>query len=141
MAEGARAEVKYGMTEDRRPASFWESPWGRGALDVEVLDPPKAFLVDWKTGKVREDPRELFIQAMLLKANHPEIKEISGCYVWLAENRVGKLYDLSNTDRCYHGTVAAMAVAEEYEAQGYWPKVENPLCQWCPVKDCEFNRT
>lgn len=134
---GARAEVKLGMTEDFHPAPFFGDPWGRGKADVLVLEPPTAFIVDWKTGKVREDDRELRQLALLVRANHPDITRISGCYVWLKENRMGVVYDLSDVNGSYHATVASMEQAQSYAKAGDWPKVENPLCSYCPVTDCE----
>ena len=134
---GARAEVKLGMTEDFRPAEFFGAPWGRGKADVLILDPPQAMIVDWKTGKVREDDRELRQLALLVRANYPEVNRITGCYVWLKEGRAGPLYDLTDVNRTYHGTVASMAEAASYGDD--WPTKPNALCSWCPVADCRFN--
>ena len=143
--QGAKAEVKLGMTEGFHPADFWGNsfrngqppPWGRGKADVLILKPPAAFIVDWKTGKVREDDRELRQLALLVRANYPEVARISGCYVWLKEGRMGVVYDLSDVNRTYHGTVASMAQAQAYQDAGDWPKIKNPLCSYCPVTDCE----
>ena len=137
--QGAKAEVKLGMTEDFRSAEFFSKDglWGRGKADVLVINPPAAFIVDWKTGKVREDDRELRQLALLVRANYPEVVRISGCYVWLKEGRMGVVYDLSDVNRTYHGTVAQMARARSYAEAGDWPKIENPLCSYCPVTDCE----
>ena len=138
--EGAQAEVKYGMTIDRQPADYWANPWFRGKVDVQVIHGDTAFVLDWKTGqRISEDPRELNCQAMLIQANHPHIQHFTGCYVWLAYNKVGTMHTL-NPERCYYGTVAAMKGALLHESDNYWPKRENPLCPYCPVKDCEFNR-
>ena len=137
----AKAEVKFGMTEDRQPIGFFDDPWGRGVCDVLIIKDNDALLVDWKTGKVREDPRELQVQAMLLKTNYPQVQHIKGCYVWLAEAKFGTMYDLEKgVDRCYHATKAAVEEAKEYEDDFEWPKKPNPLCGWCPVSDCEHNR-
>lgn len=138
---GATSEHKLGMTEDCCPSKFFGSPWGRGVVDVLILKPPAAAIFDWKTGKVREDPRELHCHALLIKANFPEVEKITGAYVWLKENKLGVVYDLSNTERVYHGMRATMAEIAECEVNGVWEKKPNPLCGWCPVKDCEHNRS
>ena len=143
ITQRAMAEKKLGMTQDLRSAPFWddrgtgEQPWGRGKADVLIINPPAAFIVDWKTGKVREDDRELRQLALLVRANYPEVARISGCYVWLKEGRMGVVYDLSDVNRTYHGTVASMAQAQAYQDAGDWPKIKNPLCSYCPVTDCE----
>jgi hypothetical protein len=135
-----KAELMLGMTKDMTPEGFFTDPWGRGKLDVAVFNPPMAFIVDWKTGKVREDDKELRQQALLVRANYPEITRISGCYVWLAERKMGTVYDLSNVDRAYRETIARMEQAQAYEDAGDWPKTPNPLCGWCNVIDCQFRK-
>jgi len=141
IASGAKAEAKLGVDEEGRAADFW-SARGRGVIDVLIRPiAPVAVLFDWKTGKVREDNRELMAQSFLLKANYPEIKVVRGAYVWLVENRLGEMHDLTNTDRWLHGTRATLAKAQEALESGVWPKSPNPLCGWCPVKDCEHNRS
>lgn len=136
-------EVMMGMTIDQKPATFFKrdgvEPWGRGKADVLILDPPTALIIDWKTGKVREDDRELRQLALLVKANHPEIERAMGCYVWLKEGKWGPLHDVSDTARAYNGTLSEMEMAAHYERENEWPVNPNALCGWCPVADCRFN--
>ena len=146
VAMNARAEVKYGVSRDGEPAEFFGRPWGRGVLDVIMVNSgtapaTAAILFDWKTGKVREDSRELMAQSYLLQVNYPSIKTVKGAYVWLVENRLGEMHDLTNTDRWLAGTRATLAKAQEALDSGVWPKSPNPLCGWCPCKDCEHNRS
>ena len=146
VAMNARAEVKYGVSRDGEPAEFFGKPWGRGVLDVLIVNASNApatsaILFDWKTGRVREDPRELMAQSYLLQANYPTIKTVRGAYVWLVENRLGEMHDLTNTGRWLNGTRATLAKAQEALESGFWPKSPNPLCGWCPCKDCEHNRS
>lgn len=136
----AQSEAKLGVKESGEPCSFWDKEvWGRGAVDALAMRDATALLVDWKTGKVREDPRELKIHALLVKAHYPHIHYFKGSYAWLAEDRLGTLHDLSDTTRTENAVRASMRLAAEYESVGKWPKQQNPLCGWCPVKDCEHN--
>lgn len=139
IAQGARAEVKMGMTKDVQASDFWGDPWFRGVADVLVIDPPAAVILDWKTGKPREDDRELKCLSMLVKANYPDINRVYGAYVWLKEGRMGTWRDLTDVNQTYHGTVAAMEDAKRYEREDEWPVKPNALCSWCPVVDCRFN--
>jgi hypothetical protein len=140
MEKGARAEVKLGMALDGRATGFWQGPvWLRGKLDVVVGCSEAALIVDWKTGKVREDPLELEIGALLLKAAQPMLKRIRGYFVWLKELKLGKLHDVSDTEKTF-GRV--LSVEREMNQEGKeWRKTPNPLCGYCPVKTCEYNRS
>lgn len=135
---GALPEAEYGITIDRQACGFWDDDcYGRCKVDACIVRPPVAFIFDWKTGKVREDKRELAIQATLLHAAYPSLTTIFGAYVWLQDLRVGEQHDVSNTDRCWNGTKSFI---EAVQADKHWFKKPNPLCGYCPVKDCEFNK-
>ena len=141
IARAARAEVKMAVNELGDPVGYWDRPWGRGATDVQIIEPPVAILFDWKTGKVKEDPRELMAHSYLLQRSMPGVRKVYGAYVWLVEDRLGETHDLTNTDRWLAGTGATLAKAQEALDSGVWPKSPNPLCGYCPVKDCEHNRS
>ena len=139
--EGQRfAELKLGMTQAGASSDFFDhDTWGRGVLDVVVLG-RTALLFDWKLGKSREDPLELSLQALLLKAKYPDIVEIVGRYVWLKDGRLGKPHDVSDTvsTRAWvDEKLEEIANRLEYDA---WPPDENPLCRYCNVHDCEYWR-
>lgn len=136
---GAKAEVKLGVRRDWSPCGFFDKDvWFRGKLDVLLLAPLMAIIIDWKTGKRREDPDELEIFAALLHAHHPR-KRIIGWYVWLKDKAVGKLHDLSNTEAKTAEITERMARAEYAIRTNHFPPNETPLCDWCGLKTCEFN--
>lgn len=109
--------------------------WLKGKPDVVIVD-NSAWIGDWKTGKVREDPFELEIFALLIKAVW-SVEQMTGNYIWLSEGRVGPAHDLSDTDR----TLASVtALHRQMEGLEEWGPTPNPLCGWCPVLDCEHNK-
>ncbi len=134
------AEKWFGMREDGSPCrSLDDDCWGRGKLDVSIVDDTYALIVDWKTGKVREDPDELEIGAVLLKATYPKLERISGWFVWLKERRTGKVHDLSDTAGKLENIRQRYARLEEAVRMDHFPAQQNPLCPWCPVMTCSFN--
>jgi hypothetical protein len=135
-------EQKLGMTKSGRPVSFWDDDvWLRGVLDAPVrLSTDAAVLVDWKTGKKREEPFELEIGALLLQAHRPEITKLVGCYVWLKERQKGQPHDLSDTARTWAMVQSIMGDIEHSIATNRFDKTPGPLCGWCPVLDCAHNR-
>jgi hypothetical protein len=138
---GVVPEMKLGITAQGAAVGFWDSSvWLRGKLDAPVVNGNEALLIDWKTGKVREDPYELEIQALLLRVKYPEVVNITGRYVWLKENRLGEAHNCSNVQETFakvHKTMNDVAHAIKMET---FEKTPGALCGWCPVMDCKHNR-
>jgi PD-(D/E)XK nuclease superfamily len=119
------------------PVSFYDrDAWLRGVIDAHVIEGETAVIFDWKTGKEREDPFELEVFGLLLRAHHPELQKIYGYYVWLRSNKVGEQHDVSDYARTW---AKVMNFSAEIE-KGDYKKTPGPLCAWCPVVDCEHNR-
>ena len=134
-------ERRLGMRRNLSACDFHDPGcWWCGVLDVVIRRDSTALLYDWKTGKRREDPAELKIHAALLKAHHPELETIKGRYVWLRDETVGPVYDLSG----FAQTRAEMERLDREIAHSlrteYWPPQQNLLCSWCPCTrtQCEF---
>ena len=135
------AEQKLGMDANGAAVGFWDgSTWLRGKLDAPVVNGTTALLLDWKTGKAREDPYELEIGALLLQAKYPCVTTVLGRYVWLKEMRLGETHDCSDTRRTFESVHKTMDEVGHAIKMDVFPKKQGPLCGWCPVLDCQHNR-
>ena len=132
-------EQKLGISAEGRTIGYWDSGvWFRGKADLAIVKNDTAYLADWKTGKSSyEDPFELETNAVLLHAKRPHLKKIVGVYVWLKENRVSQLYDLSDTRRTWNEICRLMAEILERRKSGEFEKKKSGLCGYCSVEDCE----
>ena len=137
----AYPEKKTGITKLGNPTGFFDSDvWLRCKIDVTMLNGSNVFISDFKTGNSKyEDPFELEIQALTLKAAIPTISKIAGHYAWLKENRIGMVHDLSDFSATWSKINNKVEVIEDNMASGEWPKTKSPLCGWCGVIDCENN--
>jgi PD-(D/E)XK nuclease superfamily len=134
-------ELKLGMTVQGKKCDFFaDDVFLRGKLDVPIVLTHTALLLDWKTGKKREDPYELEVGALLVQAQWPHAGKIIGQYVWLKDLTLGETHDLSRTDRTWQRVTAAMSDVERAMERGAFIKTPGPLCGWCSVMDCEHNR-
>lgn len=141
-AAGAGAELALAIKEDGTLCDFWDSKaWLRGKLDAPVINWPNGAIFDFKTGKRREEPDELHIHAILLKAFRPTMQRVTGFYVWLGDNEVGRAHDVSDTESKLAEIRQTMATVQNCIEIEDFPKRRNPLCGYCPVTDCEFNRS
>lgn len=136
-----RVEYKIGIERNGVHTGFFNSAvWFRGKVDILSKQGNTAFIVDWKTGKKREDPSELEEHALMVKCIWPEIETIKGCYVWLKTDEMGTIHDLSHFSMTFERVQRYMTQAEKLLADDIeWPARENPLCGWCSVKSCKFN--
>ena len=134
-----RVEYMMGMLVDGSPCQ-WDNQavWLRLKPDICTWSTAGGWIVDWKTGRVWEDPFELECQAMVLHAHHPEVPFWQGEYFWTAEGRPGKRYPLDPM-AAFSRAADAWGKMHAYMAAGSWPKTQNKLCAWCDVKDCQFN--
>lgn len=135
-----KPEQKIGMTQTGDYWPVWHRAWLYGKLDVPIVNGTTAHLFDWKTGKRREEPFELEVQALLLQAKHPEVKTIAGNYVWFKEGALGDLYDLSDTQRTFASVQALSRQIDDAVRAQDFPKEPGPLCRWCVVRDCQYNK-
>lgn len=135
----AMVEQKLGMSAAGHAVGFWEgSVWFRGKADAAIVKDDTAYIADFKTGKsTYEDPFELETNAVLLHAKFPHLKKIVGSYIWLKENRVSQMYDLSNTAATWGTICRLMAEILAKRDTGEFEKKKSGLCGYCSVGDCE----
>jgi hypothetical protein len=140
-AVAVRVELELAMTADGQLCDYrdYDHVFFRGTLDCVTRTATHAWMVDWKTGGVREDPTELERHALLLKVNRPELELIQGEYFWMKTGQPGLRYTFATHDKTYARLVNLRHEAETYLASGEWPKRKSPLCGWCDVLACEHN--
>lgn len=136
---GAIVEQKLGITVKGQPTGYWDADcWFRGKVDLSLLSGDKGYINDWKTGGSKyEDPFELEVGALLLKARYPELTLVKGHYTWLKENRVGQLYDLSRFQDTWKEINRLVDKIEADRRTGEFAKNKTGLCGWCDIQDCE----
>lgn len=134
-------EQKVACRADWSPCSFFDDDvkW-RGKIDVTVNQESLVAILDWKTGKQREDPEELLLHAALLKCNRPDLGHAVGHYIWTKDNQIGRAHNLEPSTATYARYDTIMAHIEHNAALNHWPARENPLCKWCDVTHCNFNK-
>jgi PD-(D/E)XK nuclease superfamily len=136
----AVTEQKLGITKQGRATGFWDNDcWFRGIVDLTLRTDAKAFVNDWKSGSAKfEDPFELEIGALLLKAKYPELNVVKGCYTWLKDHRVSQVYDLSHFKDTWNEINRLVNEIEADRGKGQFEKKRSGLCHgWCDVRDCE----
>ena len=102
-----------------------------------------AFIVDWKTGKPREDDTELCFQTIALRAHYPSVQAVDAAYYWTRERRMGPVHDvLAHVDDVWDRLGKTVDLIAKQTAGGEEAFPAKPgkhfPCPWCTATFCPF---
>lgn len=129
-------EVKFGITSDGRATTFFaKDVWLRGVIDLAIVTAGSAAVIDYKTGKVKEDGDQLKLFAMAGFAQWPHVQTIHTNYLWLSAGsttaRRFEREELPAIRAEFEPRIERMERAQEMDN---WPPRPSGLCRnWCPV--------
>jgi hypothetical protein len=139
-------EVKLGLTKTLESCDF-DAPnvWWHGVADLLIINKKTgtAYSVDYKTSKSARyaDVAQLDLVACGLFAKFPEIKRIRSALLFVVSKEFVKAEHHSEMVTKYIQKPAKdVARIEAALENGVWNPVEGPLCRFCSVKQCEYNR-
>jgi len=140
------AELSLAVDQKLKPCGWkdWDRCWVRCALDVLIVGPssPDATAIDWKTGKVIDDDRQLALQAAMVFRHYPHVNRVTSMFNWLKEG--GKMEKLVFTraqePRLWRQYLPVAKDLTEAVQFGEWPAKPSGLCRaHCPVNTCKHN--
>lgn len=143
-AQGVKhTEQKFGLTSGYRPTTFFaKDVWFRGVIDLTIVTPKVAVVLDWKTGAVKTDGDQLKLFAASAFAQHPHVETVRTGYAWLKHDKLTtqdfKREDVPVIWQEFIPRIQRMELAQE---QDKWLPNPSGLCaKWCPVgrKLCDF---
>lgn len=136
-------EYRMALTDERIPCTWAaKNMWVRGIADLLIIDGENAFIVDYKTGSERyPEPKQLKLMALLVFAHFPEVKNVRGALMFIMKNHiVDEVYTRDQIDElwtAFENDLQRLAMAYEKDE---WPAIPSPLCRFCPVSTCQFNK-
>ena len=138
-------EHKMALTKDFEPTGYFaKDVWLRSASDVIGINKKgtAGFIIDWKTGKIDNDPLQLDLCAFSSFQYFPKLEKITAFYVWLKEDETGprEEYTRENASFLWGGLNPRVRKFQNAYEQGEWQKNPSGLCKrHCPVIECEHN--
>lgn len=142
--EGTRhPELKMALREDKTPCDFDDPDyWVRGIVDFLVIDGDTAYIVDYKTGSARyPDLKQLKLMALMTFAHHHSVRKIKAGLLFVAHNMfIDENYSREQTDDLWEfftPSLTRLRIAMDTDA---WAANPSPLCGWCPVTTCQYNK-
>lgn len=140
-------EVKLGLTKNLESCDF-NAPnvWWHGIADLVVINPTQtmAYSVDYKTSKSARyaDVRQLDLVACGLFAKFPTLQKVKSALIFTVSKEFVRADHYAEMIPKYiqkpSEDVARIDAAKE---NGVWNPIQGPLCKFCAVKDCEYNRS
>lgn len=138
-------EQKYAITKEFGKTD-WFAPnaWFRSIGDVVRVTGRAALILDWKTGKVVEEPVQLALMAQCIFAHYPTVEIVQSKYVWLkyvndedqadTTTEYFRRHDMPGLWASLLGRVSAM---EQAHLTSTYPPKPGFLCKrYCPVVSC-----
>ena len=136
-------EYKMALTVDKVPCDFYSKDyWVRGIVDLLIISGDTAFIVDYKTGSDKyPDMKQLKLMALMTFAHFPEVKTVrAGLLFILHNNFMPEEYERESVDDLWGTFNPDLMRLELSYKDDSWQANPTPLCRWCPVTSCEFNR-
>ena len=132
-------EQQMAIREDFSPTTwFGDDVWYRGIADVVKIVGPAAVVVDYKTGKIKEDGVQLALMAACVFAHHPEVQKIRTEFAWLKEDAVTRAdFSRDGMVSVWAGVLPRVKLLENAHKAMEFPPKPGGLCRkWCPVDSC-----
>ena len=140
-------EVKLGFTKNLEPCEFHApNVWWHGIADLVVINEEKklAYSVDYKTSKSARyaDVKQLDLVATGIFAKFPQIERIKSALLFVVSKEFVKAeHHAQMVSKYVEKPARDVARIEAALENGVWNPVQGPLCKFCSVKQCEYNRS
>lgn len=146
-------EQQWALTRDLRPTGWFDrNVWCRFKGDLVRVDPTPvngaapplpedvALLVDYKTGKIKEDESQLKLGAAFTFEHFPTVGLVKSLFLWVKTEALSRL-DVLRRDKpqIWAEFMPRVARMEKAYNEADMPAQPSPLCNWCPVTACAHN--
>jgi predicted RecB family nuclease len=124
------------VNADLQPVEWFSSDvWVRSIADVLVVDGDTAYCLDYKTGKVKENPTQLQLFAAMVFWHFPEVTKVKTSFLWLKFNEVtNATYERRFLDSLWRALSPRFHKVQEVIDLGVFKAKPSGLCPWCPAK-------
>ena len=139
-------EMKLSVDKNMELTPYFDKrTWLRGVIDYAQINSVDvgliATVVDYKTGRPKEDDTQLALNACLMFASEPRLVGISTTFLWTEYNDTSHVsFQRKDARGIWNDIKPRVAILEAAVAAGEFPATKNKLCrEWCPVLSCEHN--
>jgi len=138
MSRPGKKYFEYQMAVNRQlqPVDwFAKDVWIRSIADVLVVDGDTAYCLDYKTGKVKDNPTQLQLFAAMVMWLFPQVNTVKTSFIWLKFNETTNAkYERRHLDALWRALEPRFDKVQEVINLGVFDTKPSGLCPWCPAK-------
>lgn len=129
-------EQQLAINKERSPCDWFAGDvWIRGIADVLVVDGNRAWCIDWKTGKPKNNPTQLQLFSALIFAHYPNVLKVHTSFIWLNHDDVtNATYERRYNDAVWNALYPRFAKVQETVDLGVFQAKPSGLCRYCPAR-------
>jgi len=135
-------EQNLAIKRDFTPCAWMaRETWFRGKIDFLKLNGFFATIIDWKSGKPKEDLTQLKLMAALMFAHNPMIERISTALAYV-NHEIWKTatFDRSDLTQIWAEIMPRVNAMERAKLFEKFPPTPSGLCKrFCPVTSCQYH--
>lgn len=138
-------EQKLALDLDLQACGWFDKHvWVRVVIDAAFIVGPRAMLIDWKTGKRKEDDDQLALMAGVMFAQLPELETIDSAFCWLQERANNAFarttFQREQVPEIWDRFLKRVDAYQEAHRRENFPAVPSGLCRrFCPVTSCPYH--
>lgn len=136
-------ELRLAVTDKVESCDYFDRDVrSRAVADVMVVNKDRGVLIDWKTGKVRDEEfPQLELTAVQAMAMFPSLEALTATAIYLAHKEV-RTVEIKRDDMMTIWAMFQPRIKRYDEAHNRteFPAKPSGLCGWCPVHWCEHHR-
>jgi hypothetical protein len=131
-------EMRLALNRDFEPVDFFAPDvWVRAIVDLMIVNGNTAIIIDWKTGKVKNDFTQLGLSAAVASRWMPEIELFKTAFIWTKSKQASpKNYTLTKLQEVWNDLIPRAEKIESARATTSFPACPSGLCRYCPVASC-----
>jgi len=130
-------EQQLAVNDKLAPVDWFAADvWIRSIADVLVIDGTTAYLLDWKTGKVRDNPTQMQLFAAMVMWHYPEVTTVHTAFIWLRFDETTKAtYERRFLSALWGALKPRFDKVQDTIDLGVFDAKPSGLCPWCPAKE------
>jgi len=134
-------EQKVALNRIMQPCDFFaKDVWNRGVIDFVAIHNHVAIIVDYKTGKVKPDLKQLALFALFVFHTYPQVTACYTRYYWTqTKHETEEEFLRSRIPEIWRKFIPDLKQYNDAFKTNTWQPRQSGLCHgWCPVTECEF---